>query len=1075
MSPRMTTQSAGRPAAALRGGGAGGRAGRGGGRIKGRSGDQDDGRNEGQGGQVGGQGREVNDGVDGVPGFSTIIAQQNQNGYATNDHVQGDVGNVIENNDCRGCTYKEFLACNPKEYDGKGGVIAYIRWIEKMESVQDMSGCRDNQKVKYTAGSFVGKALTCWNSQIHTRGREAIVGMSWEDFKTLTRDGFCLSNEMQKLEIELWNHAMVGAGHATYTDRFHELARLVPHLVTPEGKRIERYVYGLAPQIRGMVVATEPKIIQKAVQIAGTLTDEALRNGSIKKNPEKRGNEGEPSKDRNVRDDNKRTRTGNAFAITANPVRGGYTGTAPKCTTCNYHHSPEIPCRICFNCNRPGHFAMDCRVVPRNMNPVNARNPVARTCYECGSSDHIKSACPRLNQAQRPGGNPHNQVVAVNGDIEPNDLGFSYEIEIASGQLVEIDKVIKGCKLEIEGHVFDINLIPFGSRSFDSIREKPEENVRQSMSVKAKEKKQEEIVVVRDFPEVFLDDLSGLPPVREIEFRIELVLGAMPVAKSPYHLAPSELEELSGQLKEIQDKGFIRPNSSPWGAPVLFIKKNDGSFRMCIDYRELNKLTIKNRYPLPRIDDLFDQLQGSQYFSKIDLRSRYHQLRVHKDDIPKTTFRTCYGHFEFIVMPFGMTNAPVVFMDLMNQVCRPGRASSAPRVSLRITQGGATTLVRLKLLRIRKPLELRLRTKSVIYTNHKSLQHIFSQKELNMRQSRWIELCSDYDCENSLKSSRRLNVKLRKRHSDETAGITERVDEMLELRCDGASVLHRVRIWVPLKGGYWTCLKVKGEHQRSYGLLQQPEILEWKWEGIAMDFVTKLPRTSSVHDTIWVIVDRLTKSSHFLPMHEDYKMDRLVRLYLNEIVVGHGVPISIISDRDSCFTSRLWQSMQEVLGTQLDMSTAYHPQTDGQSERTIQTLEDMLRACVLDFGGSWDVHFLSVEFSYNNNYHSSVRSLPDGPEYFVVYCDAFGLGLGGVLMQRGKSKEIEHASRWIELFSDYDYEIRYHPDKANVVADALSRKERVKPKRVRAMNMTLQSSIKDRILAAQKEASDEFA
>ncbi|GKE57158.1 putative reverse transcriptase domain-containing protein, partial [Tanacetum coccineum] len=157
---------------------------------------------------------------------------------------------------------------------------------------------------------------------------------------------------------------------------------------------------------------------------------------------------------------------------------------------------------------------------------------------------------------------------------------------------------------------------------------------------------------------VFSDDLLGLPPSREIKFRIDLIPGAMPVAKSPYRLAPSEMEELSSQLRELQDKGFIRPSSSPWGASVLFVKKKDGSFRMCIDYKELNKLTIKNRYPLPRIDDLFDQLQGSQYFSKIDLRSGYHQLRVHEDDIPKTAFRTRYGHFEFIVMPFGLTNAP---------------------------------------------------------------------------------------------------------------------------------------------------------------------------------------------------------------------------------------------------------------------------------------------------------------------------------------------------------------------------------------------------------------------------------
>ncbi|GJU68192.1 putative reverse transcriptase domain-containing protein [Tanacetum coccineum] len=173
-----------------------------------------------------------------------------------------------------------------------------------------------------------------------------------------------------------------------------------------------------------------------------------------------------------------------------------------------------------------------------------------------------------------------------------------------------------------------------------------------------------------------------------------------------------------------------------------------------------------------------------------------------------------------------------------------------------------------------------------------------------------------------------------------------------------------------------TCSKIKAEHQKPSGLLQQPEIPEWKWEKITMDLVTKLPRSSGGYDAIWVIVDRLTKSAHFLPIREDYKTEKLARIYINEIVARHGVPVSIISDRDGRFASHLWQALQEALGTKLHMSTAYHPETDGQSERTIQTLEDMLRACVMDFGGSWDAHLPLVEFSYNNSYHTSIKCAP---------------------------------------------------------------------------------------------------
>ncbi|GKA36031.1 hypothetical protein Tco_0722522 [Tanacetum coccineum] len=262
---------------------------------------------------------------------------------------------------------------------------------------------------------------------------------------------------------------MVGAGHAAYTDRFHELARLAPHLVNPESR----------------------------------MNLKAVRNGSIKK-VEKRRNVGETSKDKNGRDDNKRTKTGNAFATTVNPVGR----------------------------ENMGHLAKDCRGVSRNVNPVNARNPTVRACYECGSTDH---GCGNQgNQARGRafmlGAEEARQDPNIVTGLEPSELGFNYEIEIARGCCRD-DKVIMGCKLESKGYVFDIDLIPFGHGSIT-----------------------DESIWYRLFG--------------KFDFRIELTPRATPVAKSPYRLAPSELEELSGQLKELQDKGFIRPSSSPWGAPL---------------------------------------------------------------------------------------------------------------------------------------------------------------------------------------------------------------------------------------------------------------------------------------------------------------------------------------------------------------------------------------------------------------------------------------------------------------------------------------------------------------------------
>ncbi|GJQ92755.1 putative reverse transcriptase domain-containing protein [Tanacetum coccineum] len=358
-------------------------------------------------------------------------------------------------------------------------------------------------------------------------------------------------------------------------------------------------------------------------------------------------------------------------------------------------------------------------------------------------------------------------------------------------------------------------------------------------------------------------------------------------------------------------------------------------------------------------------------------------------------------------------------------------------------------------------------TKCTVYTDHKSLQHILDQKELNMRQRRWLELLSDYDCDiryhpgkanvvaDALSRKERepplrvralvmtisldlpkqiLNAQTEARKPEniksedvggmlvENAKFPEAIREQkLEPRADGTLCLNG-RSWLPCYGDlrtvimheshkskysihpgsdkmyqdmkklYWwpnmkadiatyvnkclTCAKVKAEHQRPSGLLVQPKIPEWKWDNITMDFVTKLPKTSQGYDTIWVIVDRLTKSAIFTPMRETDPLDKLARLYLKEVVTRHGIPVSIICDRDPRFASNFWRSLQSALGTNLDMSTAYHPQTDGQSERTIQTLEDMLRACAIDFGKGWVNHLPLVEFSYNNSYHASIKAAP---------------------------------------------------------------------------------------------------
>uniref|UniRef100_A0A2N9F277 Integrase catalytic domain-containing protein n=1 Tax=Fagus sylvatica TaxID=28930 RepID=A0A2N9F277_FAGSY len=551
------------------------------------------------------------------------------------------------------------------------------------------------------------------------------------------------------------------------------------------------------------------------------------------------------------------------------------------------------------------------------------------------------------------------------------------------------------------------------------------QDVEYSHSKDTQQNEVENIPIVRNF------SLSEICSDREIEFS--------------YRMAPAELKELKEQLQELLDKGFIRPSVSPWGAPVLFVKKKDGSMRLCIDYREINRVTVRNKYPLPRIDDLFDQLQGAQIFSKIDLRSGYHQLKIKPDDVPKTAFRTRYGHYEFLVMPFGLTNAPAAFMDLMNRVFKPfldqkgvkfewseeceqsfqelkRRLVSAPILTIPDGSGGLIIYsdaskkglgcVLMQHGRVVAYASRQLKPYEQNYPTHD--MELAAVKELNMRQRRWLELIKDYDLTIKyhpgkanvvadalsrkstgnlaamlttqrciLEDLRKLRIEVRVHEPGaqlanlrvqptlvERIKVAQAGDPQLQkmklmiLRRRFLSEAHNTgytvhpggtKMYRDLKGTFWwnnmkreiagyvarclVCQQVKIEHQRPGGLLQPLPIPEWKWEHISMDFVTGFPRTPSGNDSIWVIVDRLTKSAHFLAI-------------------------------------KFWKKLHMAMGTNLNFSTAFHPQTDGQSERTIQILEDMLRACAIDFRGSWEEHLPLVEFAYNNSYQASIQMAP---------------------------------------------------------------------------------------------------
>ena len=743
--------------------------------------------------------------------------------------------------------------------------------------------------------------------------------------------------------------------------------------------------------------------------------------------------------------------------------------------------------------------------------------------------------------------------------------------------------------------------------------------------------------MIERFKDVFPDDLpKELPPKRSSDFRIQLKEGAKPVTRAPYRMSSVELAELKKQLDDLIEHGFIVPSKSPYGAPILFVRKKDGTTRMCMDYRALNESTVKNSYPLPRVEDLLDQLQGAKVFSKIDLRSGYHQIRIHEQDTHKTAFRSRYGLYEFKVLPFGLTNAPAHFMALMQEVFHElldtcalvylddvliysrtvdehdkhltrvlqllrehklyaklskcelyqsrisflGHMLSSEGVHMETSKVDAiqgwpvpltiadlraflglagyyrrfiaffsaialplTALLKkdkayawndeadeafkkLKwaiqsapvLVTPRQDLEFVVTTdasgyavgaslsqdsgeglrpcafmskkmipaeknypvheqellaiicalkewrhhlhgkKFRVITDHHSLRYLHTQPHLSARQSRWCEYLSQFDYTIEYMDGKQNVVadalSRRADHRESQVNSTtlriianELLDEIKEaydddellgrdqsaedrakaiskhkLKLEDGLWCRQDRYYVPsnkaiktrllreahdsiLAGHvgsaktiellsrdyYWprmyeeikhyvsTCTKCqqnKASHEHPQGLLQPLAIPERRWQQVTMDFITQLPMSKSGHDAIVVFVDKLSKMVHLVPTTTTVDAPQVAKLFLREVIRHHGVPESIVSDRDPRFTSSFWQELWKMLGTKLAMSTAYHPQSDGQTERTNRTLEDMLRAFVSVRQDNWDDYLVASEIAINNTQQASSKYSP---------------------------------------------------------------------------------------------------
>ncbi|GJU54194.1 putative reverse transcriptase domain-containing protein [Tanacetum coccineum] len=655
------------------------------------------------------------------------------------------------------------LQCQPLNFKGTEGVVGLTRWIEKMESVFNISGCAIENQVKFTTCTLLGAALSWWNGQIRTLGPEAYA-MTWEILKKKMTDKYC-PNSVSYAESRLTTIRKVMIIQETTTGH-------------------------LAKQI------LQEAEMSPGLQY-GDRRKEALRGIFCPKG------------------------TGNTNV--ANTQKGN--GAAPK----------------------------------------------GNGCFECGAPGHFKRDCPKLKN--KDGGNGNTQ-------------GWVYAVRNAEKR--GMHRVNPDCNVVHRSGPYK------DCQSFSKIIRKKEGESRYGTT------RIKDVPSFRDFPEVFPEDLPGLPPARPVEFQIDLIPGAAPVARAPYRLAPSEMKELSEQLQELSDKGFIRPSSSPWGAPVLFVKKKDGSFRMCIDYRiqylfeDRSEIRISPAFDVPESKTFqrrHSELVCKPYLDKFvivfiddiliyskDEKEHEEHLKAILELLKKEKLYAKFSNVKFRIFE-------VLLRFYLLKIAKVNDETySAPILAfLKASDDLVVTVMRIQGFRC-------------LLFNAERRRRVYPRKVWN--HGRWEPYVY-------------------------TAGVGCLALEILD-PCEGPRALNQQRAI--------RTVSTTQQFPNGSGI----NLIGWS--------LSPISKSSQGFNTIWW--------------------------------PRHGIPASIICDRDGRFTSNFWRSFQKALGTDISMSTAYHPETDGQSERTIQTLEDMLRACVIDFGKGWVKHLPLAEFSYNNSYHASIKAAP---------------------------------------------------------------------------------------------------